>query len=125
VVATELDIVVGGRASFYQAGRDTAREWRGGGSVLRARIIERSIAEGHDEYDLLRGDESYKADWADARRDVVRCRAGVGPAGGALMAGIAARALLIAVVRRLRAAVANVSRAVSRRSPGSRNVRAD
>jgi CelD/BcsL family acetyltransferase involved in cellulose biosynthesis len=118
VVATELDVVIGGRTSFYQAGRDTAREWRGGGSVLRARIIERAIADGHAEYDLLRGDEPYKADWADTRREVVRCRTGVGPAGVALMAGIAARALLIAATRRLRAAVADVSRGASRRGPG-------
>lgn len=91
VIATELDLVVGGRTCFYQAGRDTDREWRGGGSVLRAEIVGRSIRAGHLEYDLLRGDEPYKADWADGRRELVRCRAGIGPLGVAALGAHAAR----------------------------------
>ena len=90
VVATELDLVVAGRVAFYQAGRSTDRDWRGAGSVLRAAIIAEAVAAGDREYDLLRGDEDYKADWADARRELVRVRLGVGPLGRPVAAGAAA-----------------------------------
>lgn len=105
VVATELDLVVGDRTCFYQAGRSTDREWRGGGSVLRAEIIAEAIGAGHGEYDLLRGDEPYKADWSDGRREVVRCRVGVGPLGRAVLGAVALRA--------------RISRAASRRGPAA------
>ncbi|HLU41017.1 MAG TPA: GNAT family N-acetyltransferase [Microthrixaceae bacterium] len=104
VVATELDLLVGGRTAFYQAGRRTEREWRGAGSVLRWEIVQRAVADGRCEYDLLRGDEPYKADWADGRRELVRCRFGVGPLGTAAMAA-----------RRWRQAAHELSRAASRR----------
>lgn len=81
-VAAELDLRVGSRLFFYQAGRRTEREWRGAGSDLRARIL-RSTG-GIDEYDMLRGDEPYKADWATGRRELLRCRFGIG-AGAALL----------------------------------------
>jgi hypothetical protein len=87
VIATELDLVTAGRVAFYQAGRTTDHDWRGAGSVLKADVIRWAIESGHTEYDLLRGDESYKADWATERREVVRVRFGVGPAGRALAAG--------------------------------------
>ncbi len=80
-VAVELDLSVGPRVGFYQAGRRTEREWRGCGSVLRARIIEAAIDEGATEYDLLRGDEGYKTEWATGRRDLVHCVAGIGARG--------------------------------------------
>jgi len=106
VVATELDLVVGARTCFYQAGRSTDREWRGGGSVLRAEIIAEAIEAGHGEYDLLRGDEPYKADWSEGRREVVRCRVGVGPSGRAVLAAVALRG--------------RISRAASRSGPAPR-----
>lgn len=81
VVATELDLLAGRRAAFYQAGRRIEREWRGCGSVLRAGLIDDFCEDGVTEYDLLRGDEPYKADWAAERREVVHCRLGVGPRG--------------------------------------------
>ncbi len=81
VVAIELDLLTPASVCFYQAGRSTEREWRGAGSVLRARIVTDALAEGRDEYDLLRGDESYKDEWATGRRWVVRVRFGSGPVG--------------------------------------------
>jgi CelD/BcsL family acetyltransferase involved in cellulose biosynthesis len=113
VIATELDFVVAGRTSFYQAGRSTEREWRGGGSVLRREIIARAIARGHQEYDLLRGDEPYKSDWSEHRREVVRCRVGIGPVGRAIVATIAARRSL----QRLSRATSRPGRA-PRHEPG-------
>jgi CelD/BcsL family acetyltransferase involved in cellulose biosynthesis len=85
VVATEVDLWSGTRLGFYQAGRLGDHELRGSGSVLKARILERAIDRGATEFDLLRGDEPYKAEWATARRDLVAVRKGVGPAGFALM----------------------------------------
>jgi CelD/BcsL family acetyltransferase involved in cellulose biosynthesis len=86
-VAVELDLVLGDTVAFYQAGRRTEREWRGCGSVLRARIIEAAVAAGTTEYDLLRGDEPYKAEWATDRRELVRCTLGVGLRGAAAVRG--------------------------------------
>lgn len=90
VIATELDLRAGRSLAFYQAGRSTDHEWRGAGSVVKADVVAWAIGEGLDEYDLLRGDESYKADWATERREVVRVRFGSGTAGRAVAA--AARA---------------------------------
>ncbi len=84
VVAIEVDLIAGGRACFYQAGRRTEREWRGCGTVLRADLIDLIHGDGRTEYDMLRGNESYKADWATGERDLLRCRFGVGPGGKVL-----------------------------------------
>lgn len=83
VVASELDVCLGDRVAFYQAGRVTDREWRGSGSVVRQAAVERAVEDHAREYDLLRGDEPYKSDWATDRREVVRVRFGVGAAGRA------------------------------------------
>lgn len=84
VVAIEVDLIAGSRVCFYQAGRRTEREWRGCGTVLRADIIDMIRGDGRTEYDMLRGNESYKADWATDERVLLRCRFGVGPGGKAL-----------------------------------------
>lgn len=102
VVAIELDLRAGDRLAFYQAGRRIEREWRGCGSVLRAGLIDRACEEGLVEYDLLRGDESYKADWADGRRELVRCRVGVGPLGRAVDAAARAHVRTEPQLRRAR-----------------------
>jgi len=85
VVATELDLLATGPAgtslAFYQAGRRTEHEWRGAGTALKAAVVMDACDEGVAEYDLLRGDESYKADWAEGRRELVRMRTGFGTAG--------------------------------------------
>jgi len=78
VVATEVDFLVEGRLSFYQAGRLTDHELRGSGSMLKARILADAIAGGAHEFDLLRGDEPYKVEWAEALRPLLRVQAAVG-----------------------------------------------
>lgn len=94
VVATELDLRSEKRLVFYQAGRRTEREWRGCGSVLRADILDWACSEGIEEYDLLRGDEPYKADWSETQRLLLRCRFGVGPLGrGVVLAAVARQRL--------------------------------
>ncbi|MFM7063393.1 MAG: GNAT family N-acetyltransferase [Actinomycetes bacterium] len=93
VVATELDLVAAGPAgtslAFYQAGRRTEREWRGAGTALKAAVVMAACDEGMAEYDLLRGDEPYKAEWAEGRRELVRVRTGVGRLGRTVAAAAA------------------------------------
>ena len=101
VVASELDLTVGRRTAFYQAGRRTDREWRGSGSVLRWRILGSVVPEGISEYDLLRGDEPYKAEWSTGRRELLRCRFGVGAPARAVLGAHRARVSLSALVQRL------------------------
>ena len=86
IVAVEADFVVAGRMSFYQAGRLTDHDLRGSGSALRFDVITAAIEGGCTEFDLLRGGEDYKRDWAGERRGLVRVRRGVGPRGRALVA---------------------------------------
>lgn len=86
IIAIEVDFVVGGRMSFYQAGRLTDHDLRGSGSVLRQRVIGAAIESGCTEFDLLRGGEDYKSEWADRRRGLVRVRRGVGLRGRAIAA---------------------------------------
>lgn len=97
IVAVEIEFVVGGRTSFYQAGRRTDHELRGSGSVLRYEAITAAIGAGCSEFDLLRGDEEYKAAWADRRRTLWRLRRGIGPRGRLV---VAAARLNVAVQRR-------------------------
>ncbi len=53
---------------YYQAGRSP--EWNkfGVGGVHLGLMIQRAIAQGLDRFDLLRGDEPYKADWSTGHR---------------------------------------------------------
>lgn len=93
-IAIEVDFRVAGRTSFYQAGRLTDHDWRGSGSVLRWRIIEDAIDRGDHEFDLLRGGENYKTEWATDERRLLRIRRGVGPLGIAQVAAARASAAI-------------------------------
>lgn len=86
IVAIEADFVVGGRMSFYQAGRLTDHDLRGSGSALRYDVIGAAIEAGCTEFDLLRGGEEYKTEWADQRRGLIRIRRGTGLRSQALVA---------------------------------------
>ncbi len=90
---------LGDRYSFYQAGFDPAWSRFSVGLVLHGRVIERAIAEGAGQYDMLLGSESYKFRFCDSKRDAVtvvltRPRT---PSGAAVAADAAGRSL----VRRL------------------------
>ena len=45
-IAVEVDLVVGSRAAFYQAGRLTDHRWRASGSVLRMALVRSAIESG-------------------------------------------------------------------------------
>ncbi|WP_116709673.1 GNAT family N-acetyltransferase [Actinomycetospora cinnamomea] len=61
---------IGGRYAYFQAGFDPAWAERSVGLVLMAHTVREAIAEGADEYDLLLGDETYKARFATDEREV-------------------------------------------------------
>lgn len=78
VIASEIELLAGRRVAFYQAGRLTDQEFRGSGSALKAEVLRWTVREGMTEFDLLRGNDGYKDDWSNARREVRRVRTGYG-----------------------------------------------
>lgn len=48
---------------FYQAGMDPDASSLSPGTILTASLIERAIADGSTQFDLMRGDEPYKRRW--------------------------------------------------------------
>ena len=59
---------VGDRFSYYQAGFDPAWSRYSVGFLLLAETVREAIAEGAAEYDLLVGDEAFKARFATGER---------------------------------------------------------
>jgi CelD/BcsL family acetyltransferase involved in cellulose biosynthesis len=110
VVASSVMLEVAGRSSFYQSGRSLDDRSRGAGTVLMARIVEDACRRGSREFDLLRGNDPYKFDWARHQREVVSLLAAHG--GRARLALLAFRArnraveLLGPTITRLRALAA-------------------
>jgi len=78
VVAVSLFFCLAGRMSFYQLARSMDRAHDGAGRALVHRIIVAAIEAGFREVDLLRGDEQYKASFADEVRELHRLRVGSG-----------------------------------------------
>lgn len=69
-VATWYGWNVGGRYAYYLAGFAPRWQERSVGFVLLAQTIRAAIEEGAREYDLLRGDETYKARFATHQQEV-------------------------------------------------------
>lgn len=63
-VAALYGFSVGGTFQFYQCGMHPGWVRYGLGQVLIGNAIEQIIAAGHATFDFLRGDESYKTQWA-------------------------------------------------------------
>jgi CelD/BcsL family acetyltransferase involved in cellulose biosynthesis len=79
-VAVTLFFCLDGRLSFYQLARSLDRAHDGAGRLLVHQIVVDGIAAGFREIDLLRGDEPYKASFADEVRELHRVRVGNGAA---------------------------------------------
>jgi CelD/BcsL family acetyltransferase involved in cellulose biosynthesis len=120
VVATEWDVLTPSSFAFYQSGRSPEREWRGAGSVLRANLIHAAAESGRDQYDLLRGDERYKDDWATDRRWLLRVRFGSGPVGRLAATSAAVWRSVAPVVERLRGRIADRRGPAVSREPAPR-----
>ncbi len=67
-VAAGYGFARAGRFAYYQAGLDPAWRARSAGTVVLGELVDRAFAERLGEFDFLRGEEPYKAIWADARR---------------------------------------------------------
>jgi CelD/BcsL family acetyltransferase involved in cellulose biosynthesis len=94
VIAIVVTFEVAGRVSLYQSARLTDPRWRDATTVLLAAIIGDACTRGFTEVDFLRGDETYKANFATARRELLRLRAANSWAGQvAMMLETAARKL--------------------------------
>jgi CelD/BcsL family acetyltransferase involved in cellulose biosynthesis len=68
-VAAIYGFSVGQTFQFYQCGMHPGWVRYGLGQVLIGNAIEQNIAAGHATFDFLRGDESYKTQWADRSRE--------------------------------------------------------
>ena len=64
--------MLGRRVYYYLSGFDVAYGKFSIGNVLMAQAIERAIGDGADEFDLLRGDETYKFAWKAEERETLR-----------------------------------------------------
>jgi len=93
-VASVYGVVHGGKFLYYQSGYDPAWASKSVGLVLLARTVQDAYQEGLTEFDFLRGNESYKAQWARAERWTVQIRLFRGARGRAARA--AAQAALFA-----------------------------
>ncbi|MFL5343837.1 MAG: GNAT family N-acetyltransferase [Hyalangium sp.] len=62
----------GGTFSYYNAGYDPAWQSKSVGLVLVGTTFQDAIAEGHREYDFLRGTEPYKLEWTTQVRRTAR-----------------------------------------------------
>ena len=107
-VASVVCFELGGRMFFYQAGRRPDPRWRSAGTLLLFRIIEHGSERGLSEFDLLRGDESYKLSFADAERPLLTARSSWGLGGKAAATATGA-------VRRARSLGARTKRQVALR----------
>ncbi|MHB8418016.1 MAG: GNAT family N-acetyltransferase [Myxococcales bacterium] len=66
-VAAVYALVDRGAFYYYLPAFDPAWGHRSVGTVLLGATLDVARAEGFERFELLRGEESYKADWADAR----------------------------------------------------------
>jgi len=73
-VASVYGIVRGSTFFYYQSGYDPAWAQKSVGLVLLARTVEDAFAEKLEDFDFLRGNEAYKAQWARAERWTIQMR---------------------------------------------------
>jgi CelD/BcsL family acetyltransferase involved in cellulose biosynthesis len=93
-VASVYGVVHAGKFLYYQSGYDPAWASKSVGLVLLARTLQDAYGEGLREFDFLRGDEAYKAQWARAERWTIHMRLFRGARGKAVR--VAQRAALFA-----------------------------
>ncbi|HEX4382451.1 MAG TPA: GNAT family N-acetyltransferase, partial [Myxococcales bacterium] len=92
-VASVYGVVFGsgaqGKFNYYQSGYDPEWGSKSVGLVLLARTVSDAFAEGLSEFDFLRGNESYKAEWARGERWTVQLRLWRGMRGRTARAALA------------------------------------
>jgi perosamine synthetase len=89
-----------GAECFYQSGRDPDAPYRSLGLLLLCHTMREAMADGMREYRLLRGDEAYKAQFADRDDGLETVALPLTARGHAWLAARGGRALARRVVRR-------------------------
>jgi CelD/BcsL family acetyltransferase involved in cellulose biosynthesis len=89
-VASVYGVVHGGKFNYYQSGYDPNWACKSVGLVLLARTVQDAFAEGLREFDFLRGNEGYKAEWSRGERWTIQLRLWRGARGRAARAALGA-----------------------------------
>ena len=98
-VASVYGVVHRGKFLYYQSGYDPHWASKSVGLVLLAKTVQDAFAEGLSEFDFLRGNEGYKANWARAERWTIQLRFWRGVRGRAAKASYEAAQLGRATVK--------------------------
>ena len=89
-VASVYGVIHGPKFNYYQSGYDPNWACKSVGLVLLARTVQDAFGEGLKEFDFLRGNEGYKADWSRAERWTIQIRLWRGARGRAARAALGA-----------------------------------
>jgi CelD/BcsL family acetyltransferase involved in cellulose biosynthesis len=89
-VASVYGVVHGDKFNYYQSGYEPLWSSKSPGLVLLARTVQDAFADGLREFDFLRGNESYKSDWARAERWTIQLRLWRGARGRAARTALGA-----------------------------------
>jgi CelD/BcsL family acetyltransferase involved in cellulose biosynthesis len=73
-VAAYLNFTFGNRIWVYNSGMDPKYAASSPGWVLLAMLIRRAIEDGHEAFDFMRGDESYKFQWGGVGEPILRLK---------------------------------------------------
>jgi CelD/BcsL family acetyltransferase involved in cellulose biosynthesis len=124
-VASVYGVVHGTKFNYYQSGYDPNWAGKSVGLVLLARTVQDAFAEGHHEFDFLRGNEGYKGEWSRSERWTIQLRLWRGTRGrvarAALGASRFAREALKAAVPQRGLELARKVRRILRAPPAGEN----
>jgi CelD/BcsL family acetyltransferase involved in cellulose biosynthesis len=87
VIAAIYCYKFGSKFSFYQSGYDPAWSDCSPGALIMLHAVREAINEGADEFDFLRGEESYKSLWTSTARTDRRFRIALSPVGWLILKG--------------------------------------
>jgi len=87
VIAAIYCYKFGGKFSFYQSGYDPTWGDCSPGALIMLHAVREAINEGADEFDFLRGEESYKSLWTNTARADRRFRIALSPTGWLILRG--------------------------------------
>jgi CelD/BcsL family acetyltransferase involved in cellulose biosynthesis len=90
-VASVYGVVHRGKFYYYQSGYEPRWASKSVGLVLLARTVRDAFGEGHREFDFLRGNEGYKAEWSRGERWTIQVRLWRGVRGRAARAALGTR----------------------------------
>jgi len=89
-VASVYGVVHRGKFHYYQSGYEPSWASKSVGLVLLARTVRDAFAEGDQEFDFLRGNEGYKAEWSRGERWTIQARLWRGARGRGARAALGA-----------------------------------